>query len=71
MQQFGVFDVAGKDHGFAQRLTVGQAQAVFHQVAQNGAVGVFVVDGFVDQFAVEVEGVGVDALIFELGDLLI
>ena len=66
-----MINLSREDDGLAGKLTVGISDAVVHQVAQNDAVGVFVEDGVVNFLGVEVQGVGVYALVFELGDLLV
>ena len=53
-QEAGMIDLSREDDGLAWELTVGVADAVVHQVAQNDAVGVFVEDGVVNLLGVEV-----------------
>ena len=64
-------DVAGEDDALTRQLAVGIPQAVIHQVAQDDSVGVLVEHRIVDFLGVKVQGVGVDALVFQLSDLLI
>jgi hypothetical protein len=70
-QQTGVVDVAGEDDGLAWQLAIGIADAVVHQVAQDDAVGVLVEDCVVNGGGFKLKLVGVDALVFKLGNLLI
>ena len=70
-QQPGVVDAAGEDDALAGQLAVAVADAVVHQVAQDGAVGVFVENCGVDFLAIKIQHVGVDALLFQLGVLLV
>src|SRR5262249_22927647 len=57
--------------GFADPLPGGVPNSIFHQVAQNDAVGVLVEDLFVDALGVVVKGRRVFAVFFELPPLFL
>ena len=62
--------VAGEDDGFSETGAVGVADAFFHQVAEDGAVGVLVEDGLADLFLVVIDALGIGCLFCELLALL-
>ena len=63
---FGVLVVAGEYNGFAHAGTVGVANAVFHEVAQDEPIGFGQVDALGDLAVLVVDGFGVFSLGFEL-----
>ena len=62
--------VAGKDNAFARKLLRGVTEPVLHEVLENLAVGVLVINLLVDLLLFEVEEFGVVAAFFQLLALL-
>ncbi len=57
--------------GFTWQLAVPIFQAIFHQVTQDIAVGVFVVDRLIQHLAIKLQRIGIYALFFQLADLCV
>ena len=69
-EKFGVAVVAGENDSFAKPGAVGVADAFFHQIPQDGAVGVLVEDGFADLLLVIIDVFRISGLFGELLALL-
>ena len=69
-QQHGVVVVAGKDNGFARKLAGVVPYPFFHQIADEGAVGIAVENLFVDLVVFLVEVPRIFTILFELAFLL-
>ena len=63
--------VTGENDGFTWQLAVPIFQAIFHQVTQDIAVGVFVVDRLIQRLAIKLQRIGIYALFFQLADLCV
>ncbi|MNY76400.1 hypothetical protein D3C86_2159740 [compost metagenome] len=66
-----MINVASENNRLARQLTIRIPNTIFHQVPQDDSIGVLVVNGVINVFAIEIEFIRINALILQLGDLLI